>query len=196
MVAMAVNLRGEPARSQPFLESPQSPPKKECKPRNTQKYTNGISFFGWFVCFVVPSVCYLGTLLAPAYFCACIWRLPILGEDLGSQFPGGWLTLIESRVIKPNSEVTCGVADASRCSADIPVCGFAGLSSPVFPCGNWRLESRQNPQAGKPALRALRHSISEFGIKPPRIVAAAARRRIFPTESPGPVRLRTSAATV
>ena len=43
---------------------------------------------------------------------------------------------------------------AMRRSAGFPACGFTGLSSPVFPFGNWRLESRQNPQTGMSALRA------------------------------------------
>jgi hypothetical protein len=48
-------------------------------------------------------------------------------------------------------------------SAGIPACGFAELPSSVNPnlpssaaplpgAGNWRLESRQNPHAGKRAL--------------------------------------------
>ena len=68
--------------------------------------------------------------------------------------------------LKPKSEVAGRATDASRGSADIPVCRFTGLSSPVLLCGNWRLESRQNPQAGKPALRAQPNSASEFGLKP------------------------------
>jgi len=70
----------------------------------------------------------------------------------------------ESARLNRNPEVAGGAADASCGSADIPVCGFTGLSSPVFPSGNWRLESRQNPQAGKPALRAERNSTSDFGL--------------------------------
>ena len=65
----------------------------------------------------------------------------------------------------PNSEVASCTAGASRCSADILVCGFTGLSSPVFPLWNWRLESRQNPQAGRPALPAHPVPTSDFGLK-------------------------------
>jgi hypothetical protein len=36
----------------------------------------------------------------------------------------------------------------------------------VFPFWNWRLESRQNPQAGKPALPLYHDPTSEFGFKP------------------------------
>ena len=65
--------------------------------------------------------------------------------------------------LNPKTEVASGKPAARCCSADIPVCGFTGMagqasaSCPVFPCGNWRLESRQNPQAGKPALRSQRN---------------------------------------
>ena len=81
--------------------------------------------------------------------------------------------------INPNLEVACGAVDASRCSADIPVCGFTGTagrasaSSPVFPTGNWRLEAerrpagRQNSQAGKSALRAQRDSTPVSGLNRP-----------------------------
>jgi hypothetical protein len=53
-----------------------------------------------------------------------------------------------------------GSYSAEACRADIPVCRFTGLSSsprhPMSGCvfRNWRLESRQNRQAGKPALHA------------------------------------------
>ena len=70
-----------------------------------------------------------------------------------------------TKEFNPKSEVASGTADARCCSADILVCGFTGLSSPVFQFGNWRLESRQNPQAGKPALRSQRGVLrSSFGI--------------------------------
>jgi len=87
-------------------------------------------------------------------------------------------------LLNPNPEVACGAADASCGSADIPVCGFTGLSSPVFPCENWRLESRQNPQAGKPALRAQRNSTPDFGLNP---VSGAELRRGDSTAEGGSV---------
>src|SRR5881396_2747351 len=43
--------------------------------------------------------------------------------------------------------------------AGFPACRFTGLSSPLDPKG--RLESRPNPQAGKPALRASPGSWSQ-----------------------------------
>jgi hypothetical protein len=44
--------------------------------------------------------------------------------------------------------------NSQHCSAGFPACEFTGLSSPVR-FWNWRLESRHNLQAGKPALRRL-----------------------------------------
>jgi len=73
--------------------------------------------------------------------------------------------------MNPNLEIARGAADTRCCSADIPVCGFTGLSSPVFPIGNWRLESRQNPQAGKPALRSQRNSTLDFGLEQTQLAA-------------------------
>jgi hypothetical protein len=78
--------------------------------------------------------------------------------------------------ISPKNEVAAGKADAIWCNADIPVCGFTGLSSPVF--GNWRLESRQNPQAGKPALPAHRASTSELGLRGTGIAHQASGQRV------------------
>jgi hypothetical protein len=51
----------------------------------------------------------------------------------------------------------CGAGvSVQRRSADIPVCGFWGLSSPQFVTAETaaELESSANPQAGKPALPA------------------------------------------
>jgi hypothetical protein len=50
--------------------------------------------------------------------------------------------------IQPELRSSRSQADVRRCSADIPVCEFTGLSSPAF--RNWRLESRRNSPAGKP----------------------------------------------
>jgi hypothetical protein len=69
------------------------------------------------------------------------------------------------RELDSNSEVASGDAGGRCCSAGILACGFTGLSSPVFPFRNWRLESRQNPQAGKPAPPPHHDPTPEFGLK-------------------------------
>jgi len=69
------------------------------------------------------------------------------------------------REFNPNPEVACGAADASCCSADIPVCGFTGLSSPVFPysragTGDWKVARTRRLESLRYGRSVIRLRIS------------------------------------
>jgi len=91
----------------------------------------------------------------------------------GRGFGGTWP---KSNPCEFASHEPWGSADTCSRSIGVPVCGFTGLSSPVTK--GWRLESRPNPQAGKPALQDP--FIAPTHVQRPKVFAPSKARFVRP----------------